>query len=1045
MTPDYQTLSRDRIEREKSSIFGFFITRTRLSILLIAAIVFGGLFALFNIPREADPEVRIPFAVVTTPYPGAGPSDVEALITDEIERKIEDLDDVKLVTSQSTVGLSNVSVEFEADADLDESVRELRDKILEVRGLPDGAEDPIVTQIRANDTPIITYSLAGDLTLEELEDLAEDIQDELESISGVSEVAILGDRDREFQVTINRAALARSGLSLGAVIGTLQSSNFDMPLGELSIDNIDYNFRTTAKYESVEDIRNVVLADVNGSIVTVGDIATVEDSYADQETESRISIGGEPAVNTISLQLRKKTGGNILDIVDTSKERLDEMKLDGRIPECCSVEVTNDFSQFIRRDLQTLGTSGVFTVILIFIIIYIALSVTEAFISLLAVPFTFFITFFVLNAAGYTLNSLSLFSLVLSLGLLVDTFIVVMEGVFHNLRKGYKALDAALLSVSHYKKPLFAGVFTTISAFVPMLLVSGILGEYLKVLPITISITLLSSLFVSLVLVPMMSAVFMRKEEVGAERRRSFLERHVTDRLGDWYYVKVKHFLGNKKQKKRFSFWITMAFLLSFAPLVTGLIPVQLFPNVDVDFTFVDVEMPIGSSLSETNEAVGRVEDYLYTRDDIKSFVSTVGQTSTFGSFGETGSTKSHLATITVNFVDAEERDVKSFDIIDEMRDDLKDFEGALVAVREVTGGPPTGAPIEARIVGDDLADLSRAAEVVESVLRDTEGVVDIESNESTSPAEFTFALDRERLARAGLSVGEVSTFLRTVLYGMTVTEINLEEEEVDVVVQFEETSITSVDDIQNLSIPTARGEQVKVAAVTDFSLQPALATIRHRDFKKTLTVRANLKPGFNPASVTPQIEATLADREIPSGTTVSFGGEVEDIDQSFNELWSAMIVAVLLILTILVLQFNSFKQPFAILMTLPLMLIGVVFGMLVLGLPFSFSTFLGLVALAGIVVNDAIVLLDKANRNRKELGMSARDAVADAGLTRLQPIILTSVTTIAGVIPLALADEFWFGLSTAIAFGLAFATILTLVVVPMLYLRFSRPPKSQR
>jgi len=430
-----------------------------------------------------------------------------------------------------------------------------------------------------------------------------------------------------------------------------------------------------------------------------------------------------------------------------------------------------------------------------------------------------------------------------------------------------------------------------------------------------------------------------------------------------------------------------------------------------------------------------KVEEYLYTREDIKTFTTSIGTSSSFG-FSDQATSNEHVANINVTFVDENKRQLKSYEINDEIRESLKSIAQGKITVREISSGPPTGAPIEVRITGPELVIIDELTERLLNELKQTEGVINIESDKEISPADLTFKLKREALAQAGLSVSEVSAFLRIAIFGITATEINLDNEDIDVVVKFEKEKIDTIEKVKNISITNSRGQSVKLSRLADFSLQPALATIRHRNFERTTTVRANLKSGFNASEVVTEVEKIIRAKRIPVGYEYNFGGEVEDIEQSFSELWNAMIVAVLLILFILVLQFDSFKKPFIILLTLPLMLIGVVVGMLVFRLPFSFSVFLGLISLAGIVVNDAIVLLDKADRNIREHNMKPRQAIANAGVTRLQPILLTSITTIAGIIPLTFADEFWFGLSIAIIFGISFATILQLFVVPMLYLK---------
>jgi len=1026
------------IAKTRGNIFGYFITHCRVVILLIISIFIMGVFSVGNIDRESDPEVKIPIAVVTTFYPGASPSDVESLITDELENKIEELDNVKRVISSSRTSLSSITVEFEAEANLDESIADLREKVNDTTGLPDDAEDPSVIQIRANDFPIITFSLAGDLTESHLKQLGEIVQDELESISGVSKVPLLGVRDREFSVVIDKAALARLGLPLNQVVGAIAVANMDMPLGDVTVDGLHYNLRTVAKFESIDDLKNVVVSQNEGRSILLKDIADIKEQFTEQNIVSRISIDGQPVQNTISLQIFKKTGGNILDIVDTAKVKVEEMQADKTIPAVVKVEINNDYSSFIRKDLNTLGMSGLQATILIFIIMFVALSLREAILALFAIPVTFLITFIVLYFSGYTLNSMTLYALVLSLGLLVDSFIIILEGIFHNIREdGYDSVKAALLSVANYSKPLTAGMLTTVAAFFPMLLVSGIMGEYLKIFPITITIVLISSLFVSLILVPSFAGMFLKKSQFAKSKKQSILERYLTNGLRKRYRAVISDFLKSRKQKVRLAIVMAVMFLTSLGLLIGGIVPVELFPKIDVNFAYVDIKMPIGTELYETEKVVAEVENKLYQNPNIKNFATTVGQSSSIGSF-DPGSSNEHLASISINLKDAEDRDKKSFVIVEDIRADLADINAGDITIKELTAGPPTGAPIEARITGDDLLVLDQIANQVKEVLASLDGTVNIDSNQDISPADLTFKLDKGAIARSGLTIGDVSSMLRTAIFGVTATEVSINGEDIDVVVRLDKNSIASVEDIKNISVINNFGQTVKLSSLADFSLEPALASIRHRDFVRTVSVSSDLEPGYTASDVVVLAENKLAtEHNIPTGYQVNFGGEVEDIEQSFSELWSAMIVAVLLILIILVLQFDSFTKPVTVLMTLPLMLIGVVIGMLIFSLPFSFPVFLGLISLAGIVVNDAIVLIDKTKRNIEEKKMQAIEAIADAGDTRLQPILLTSITTIMGVIPLAIADEFWLGLSISIIFGLLFATIMQLFVIPMIFVKF--------
>ncbi len=530
--------------------------------------------------------------------------------------------------------------------------------------------------------------------------------------------------------------------------------------------------------------------------------------------------------------------------------------------------------------------------------------------------------------------------------------------------------------------------------------------------------------------------MFLKKGQFTEDKKVSILEKYLTIRLRKWYRNKISKFLASKKKKLKFGFTMIGLFLISLGLLIGGIVPVQLFPNIDVEFVYIDVRMPIGTDLSETEKVVAEVEDVIYGMDKVKNFVTTIGQSSSIGAF-DAGSSSEHLGNISVNLVDEKQRDQKSYEVVEDLRKELKKINKGEITIKELSSGPPTGAPIEARISGDDLITVDQLAEQVENILKETEGTINVDSNKVVSPADLTFKLDKQAIAKASLTVGDVSSMLRTAIFGVTATEVSVGGQDIDVVVKLDKDKISSIEEIKNLSIINNQGQEVKLSSLADFSLEPALAAIRHRDFQRTVSVSSDLEEGFTAPDVVSEVEKKVQEFGIPQGYTVDFGGEVEDIEQSFTELWSAMIVAVLLILIILVLQFDSFRIPIVVFMTLPLMLIGVVIGMLIFRLPFSFPVFLGLISLSGIVVNDAIVLIDKAKRNIKEGGMLPKQAIAEAGDARLQPILLTSITTIMGVIPLAIANEFWVGLSISIIFGLASATVLQLFVIPMLFLKF--------
>lgn len=1028
-----EQINRKRIEKTSNSIFGFFINRRKITLLLTIMLSLWGLSALTSLPREANPEVKIPIAVVSTVWPGASPADIEDLVTDEIEAKLKSLENVKEISSSSTNSVSSITVEFEADADLDESISDLRDRVDTVVDLPDEATDPAVIEVSINDQAIVTFSLVADLTETELKTLAQRLEDEIEGISGVSDVVIVGDRDREWRIAIDPARLKQFNLSGSDITRAISSAHLNVPLGSVEIDRQNYAVRSVGKIETIEQLGSVVVSNRGGNTILLRDVADVNDQLVEQKTISRLATAGNLPQNTVSLQLFKQTGGNIITIVDSAKEKIANLEEAGIIPSSVEVVVANDNSKFIRKDFNTLTRSGVQTLILIFVSLALALAFRMALLAVISIPIIFLSSFGIIDMQGSTLNSLTLFSLVLALGLLIDTTIVLLEGIHEGLRKGYDTREAALLSIDTYKWPIIAGVFTTISAFVPMFLVGGIVGEFLKTLPITISAVLGSSLIVGLFIMPAMSTYLIRKDD--GVHEPTWLQKRLFQPISDWYHPTIHEVLASKKKRRNWYLGVSALFILSFGMLFSGIVKTELFPKSDFDFFLINVELPQGSVLEETELIIKQVEQEVTKIQGLENYLTTIGR-STGAGFGDSGSSSEHLGSVLVNLKDTDERDLKSYDITEQIRPMLTAIEGARVEVEDLEGGPPTGDPVGIEIRGTELDTLSDIALEIKQGISGIDGIYDIESNDKPSPPQFVYRLDHELLGRYGLSGAQVSQELRTALFGLDVATVTIDGDDIDMIVQFDEATVTSPDAIRNIEILSPTGERIKVAQVADITLEPALQTIRHKDTKRTVFINAKIRDR-SPREVQTDIDKAVAEIQLPRGYEIVQGGEFEAEADAFGDLYKAMYVAVILIFLIMVMMFNSFKQPFVILFTLPLAFIGVIFGTFIFNMPFGFPTFLGVVALVGIVVNDAIVLIDRINFNRSSRRMDMNTAIAEAGEARLQPIILTTTTTVLGVVPLAFADEFWRGLSVAIGSGIIFATSLTLFIIPLLYQKF--------
>jgi multidrug efflux pump subunit AcrB len=1047
----------------------FFIHNWHVTLLILIALVAGGVLSLISIPKESDPEVAVPYAVVNIAYPGASPSDVEQLITDRMEERLNTLQNVKKMTSASREGYASITIEFEASADLEDSLRELRDEVENAKTvLPEDASDPMVAEIRMDDFPIVTYSILGNVAPDELKTYAERLQDRLEAIPGVSKVPLFGIEREEMQVYVDARALDGYGLSIGQIVSVIRANHADMPVGSLRSDDYTYQVSLKGQLNTPEDLLNLPVASKNGESVYLRDVAEVREAFAEKTTASTVyqTATGEEK-RSVTLQLYKRTGGNILGIADQANEAVREYG-EQVLPPGMEVLVTNDFSVFTRDDVNTLGRTGVQTAIIIFLILLIALGFREAFLTGFTLPLIFMIAFLGVYVAGETLNSLVLFSLILSLGLIVDTSIVIMEGIHHFLKeRGLPPKEAALLSIKTFKAPLTSSTLTTISAFIPLAIMTGIMGDYIRHIPITVTIALAASLFVAIFMLPAIAVRAFRNFDPSAPRREPLLS-HVIKPLRAWHANLLRKTLPHRGRRW---LWVIMLFLLfgvtlSFPSI--GVLKTEMFGGYDLDFFYVNIEAPVGSSVEETARVTRQAEE-LVKREvpELDNFVTVIGGVTTITMSSGFGSSEgSNLASITVNLHPTDERDIKSYEITNAFREKVKEITDAKVEVQDLGAGPPAESAIALRILGEDVSETERVARDVVRELETIDGVLDPETSIETGTGEFQFTLKRDALSYYGLTAVQVASELRTAVFGNDSIKIIRSGEETPVVIRLDfrdeaclndpVTQLTekrdrltvcssrprSVAEIGGLLIQTPMGA-VPVSALADVSVNPTVRAIRHEDGEQVVHVQAANRQDVTAVEITEELQKKIAAMDVPEGVRVEYGGELQQIVESFQSIWNALIVGLVLIAFFLVLQFKSYKQPLIILFSLPLALIGVFIGLALLGLNFSFPAFIGIVALAGIVVNDSIVLIDRINKNI-QAGFEKMEAVIVSAGERLQPIILTTVTTAAGVLPLAFTNELWQGLAWTIVFGIIFATVLSLVMVPIFYMMLEGKGKSE-
>lgn len=1107
----------------------FFVTNFRVVVLLIIVISAWGLFSYVNLDREANPEVKIPIAVVTTAYPGASPADVEEFVTKPIETELSGLPGLDTITSYSYDSLSEITVQFLANADINSSVQLLRNDVSDaIPNISTDAKTPVVTQVSLDDTPIWTIAITGPYDGFTLRKYAEDIQTALQEIPGVRQVNIAGGDEQEFKVAYKPDRLLFYGVSSAQADQAISAAKAAIPSGNFDTGIFTIPIHTDLPFLTVADIDNIPVSHTSlGSVVYVRDIAAVSETSVKKTVYSRLSMNGSTPSDSISLALIKRQGASVLATLDTAKATVDTMV--AALPPGITYNVTMDMAKQVRDDFTELSNDFLLTIILVGVILFLIVGMKEAFVAGLAIPMVFFITFGTLYALGYTLNFLSLFSLILALGLLVDDAIVVVSATKQYLNTGkFTPEEAVLLVLNDFKWVLTTTTLATVWAFVPLLFATGIIGQYLQSIPVTVSITLVASLLVALMINHPLAAVL---ERIRLTRRLFFLieailivvaaylsiiggwsayaagiillliegyliywyekggrektiaNKELSDR--EWesddlikaklrqqgsrehenlagrlmhgiinfhrflpvYERSLRYYILDKKRRRVVLTAVVLIFIASVALVPLGFVQSVFFPVQDSDYVYVDMRAPVGTNLNETDRRTKVIESELIANPDIKasalSLSTEIGATSpASGSFGGGGPNATNLSNITLTLKDKSERPFKSYELSDRIRAYLASTTNLVVSVSVPAGGPPAGAAFEAHIAGDDLDTLTTIVDGLRPMLASIPGAINIDVSQKESVPQYTFLLDPTKLEENDLNGAIVGAALRTAISGNDLVKVNVADKEIQLTTTFDASALPDLASIQNLQILNTKGEPVYLKDVSTIVLEPSVDVITRIDQKRTIILSAGADSTTNGQAILAAFEKKLSSYHMPSGYSITYGGENQQNAESVASVLRAMIIALILIVATLVIQFNSFRKALIVLVPIPLALIGVFVGMAVFNVPLSFPGLIGILALFGIVVKNAIILVDKINLNIKS-GIAFEDAVADAGKSRLEAIFITSICTIIGILPVTLSNELWRSLGGAVIFGLSLSSFLTLYIVPAFFLILVKDKKQ--
>jgi multidrug efflux pump subunit AcrB len=1131
---------QDQPQNQQAREFGlssWSVNNSTTVFVLIAIITVSGLYSYLTVPKESFPEVVIPEVFIGTPYPGNSPSNIEKLITRPLEKEIKTITGVDEITSTSIQGYSAVDVKFEFDVTPDEALRKVKDAVDRAKADPDFPDDlpadPDVFALNFSELlPVMNVNLSGDYSLDELKRYAEALEEEIEELPEISKVDVRGVMDREVEVEVDYLRAEAMQVSFNDISGAIAQENITISGGDLLVDNFRRSVQVVGDFQSTEDIENVIVKSENNAPVYLRDVASVH--FVEQE---KTSYAREYLQPVVSLDIIKRAGENLISASNGINAIIAEAKAD-YLPENLKVSITNDQSDQTRTQVDELQNSIIFGVLLVVGVLLFFLGLRNALFVGVAIPLSMFMSFMILNALGITFNVMVLFSLVLALGMLVDNGIVVVENIYRLMDEGKSSFEAAKQGVGEVAWPIIASTATTLAAFLPLAIWPGLIGEFMKYLPITLMIVLSSSLFVALVINPVLTAAFMRVGDDGVSKKRAhrvsislavfgvvFLALRATafgnilliaglltisnayvlnpgtrlfqsrflPRLERGYEQFLRYVLSGRRP---WAFFFGTAGLMVLAFVLLGTFPpkVEFFPSNEPQYLNIFISKPIGTDIEETNRVTREIEELVlavmneerFKRPNpetgeleayiANSIIAQVGNGTSDPQEGPSLGNTPHKARVVVNFVKFQERRGQSSrEVLRSVRERLSGYPDAEIIVTKNSDGPPQGPPINIEILGDDYDDVLITANSMRQFLRelDFKGVEELKIDVDKRKPELPITIDREKARLYGLSTQNIGYTIRTALFGREVSTFKDGEDDYPINVRFEESSRNNVDALMNQKVifRSASDGQIKevpISAVATADRSTTFSSVKRKDLDRVITLSSNVLEGANANEIVLQMQESLKSFNAPRGVQFAFTGQQEEQAKELAFLSRALLLALFLIILIIVAQFNSITTPFIIGFSVFFSLIGVLLGLVIFQMDFVIiMTMIGIISLAGVVVNNAIVLIDYTDlireRKRKEYGTDRHlpfsevvESIVQGGRTRLRPVLLTAITTILGLLPLAIGlnidfvslvteydpriyiggdnNVFWKPMSWAIIYGLTFATFLTLIIVPVMY-----------
>lgn len=1074
-------------------------------LVMLAIIAILGVFSYQTTPKESFPELAIPIIAVNTMYPGVAPADVESQVTRVLEDELSTIAEIDELASTSVEGYSSITVTFSTSVNLEEALQKVREKVdLAKVELPQDAEEPSIMEFNFSEVPIMQVNLAGEYGLVRLKELGEELQDRLEQVPSVLRADLRGGLEREVKVEIDLARLQFYGLALQDVVDAIQNENVNIPGGSIDVGDTKYLVRVDGEFADPAVIEDLVVKTRGGRGVYVRDVASVDFGFAERESYARMN-GSE----VVTLDVVKRAGENIIATAEEVRRVIDEMR--PLFPPTTEVSITGDQSEQIEDMVASLENNILSGLVLIVGVLLFFLGLSNSMFVAVSIPASMFLSFIVLKVMGVSMNMIVLFSLILALGMLVDNAIVVVENIYRYLEEGWDRTLAAKKATGEVAIPVIASTATTLAAFAPLMFWPGEVGEFMGYLPLTLIITLSSSLFVALVLVPVLCAMYMKLDGTPSRPLRPAarwtvvgavalfflmvaganlltagllaltagglwaLQRYVlagmsrrfqedlVPRMIETYERQLRWALDHRLVMIAGTVGVFFATVFAFGAFNKG---VEFFPeDMPPQQLMVDVEAPIGTRAAFTDTVVRRIEEELKGvdgRQDWESVVAVVGGGGG-GNFMEGGPSGPEAGRVSISLIDFQDRGRDAFATLADLQEWIgRGLAGVTVTADKPNEGAPAGAPVNIEIVGEDPVRLKALSDELLSVLEASPvypKLVGLASDLDDARSELSVQVDREKAALYDLNTSKVGGAIRAAINGVEAAKFRTGNDEYDIIVRLAEPYRQDLQGLRELTVMSEGGIQVPLVSVASWSVEEGYGAIRRKDQTRMATISSDVAAGLNSNAVLAEVRAELGDfaAALPPGYTIRYTGQSEDQAEAQSFLGGAFLTALMLILFILISQFNSIVKPVIIMTSVIMSTVGVLMGLMIFQMPFGIiMTGVGLISLAGIVVNNAIVLIDFIDVLREREGMNRREALVQGGKTRFRPVVLTASTTALGLIPLAIGLNFdffglygslspdlywggeqaaWWGpMAVAVIVGILFATFLTLVLVPVMY-----------